>query len=307
MRKNSYLLDWCFNWLSLDPVTKGIYGDKEKEAIKKWFLNTKFFISPSTMREDEIRFPMVTIHLESSSEAESTLGDVHFETHEELPSEEMLVQPQIILGPFTPKTYNASTGLIELPDNLSTENVLTDQILVDNANKQGYIIKSIDSSNSFSIEPNTSANFINAYIAPLSTFTTVALESVLMKQVFAINCYIQNEPRYIMYLSTIVRFILYRYKELLLENRGFERSVLSMTGPFLANSRFQAPEGEEIFGQDFKLTGFVREYWPKMISPKIQGIKINGLEYMGGTQTPDSVLNQVEEQGWWQENDPLPE
>lgn len=310
LKNNPYLLDYCFNWLSNDSLTKDLYGDKEKERIKKWFLNTKFIISPSTLREDELRFPLIAIHLESSVDDAATLGDVHYDTTDEVPeseSGEMRVQPNIIIGPFTPKTYDTTTGLIVLPDGLNTNGLFANQILVDKINKNGYPILEINGSDSFLIEKGTVANFTDAYVAPIDSFTVVSLESIVMKQTYSIGCYIQNEPQLIMYLSTIVRFIIHRYKEILLEERGFERTSVSMTGPYLANGKFPGyPEGEQLFGQNFTVTGYVRETWPKAISPKIQGINIKGIKYLGGTSTPDSYLKQVEDQGWWQFEDPLP-
>jgi hypothetical protein len=125
--------------------------------------------------------------------------------------------------------------------------------------------------------------------------------------IYSIKVFIQNDPQQLMYLSTIVRFILMRYKEILLEDRGFERTTIMMTGPQDATGAFpQSGDGEYVFSQMFTLTGFVRESWPKAISPALQGIIIHGLEFITGTQSPSSMLTTLEEQGWWGSEDPLP-
>lgn len=91
-----------------------------------------------------------------------------------------------------------------------------------------------------------------------------------------------------------MEFILLRYKETLLEARGFERSTIS-TGPLY---NYSETDKEMVFVRDITLSGYVRQYWPKMISPKIQGIKIHGIEILGGSLSPPSMLSMVNQQGW---------
>ncbi len=298
LRKNPRLLDYVFMWYSNDDLTSKIYGDSEKARAKKWFLSTEIFVSMN-YRADDVKFPMISIGLQSSTEDQSTLGDVNYETTEDVPASEVAVTPQMLLGPFTPKSYDSATGIVTLPDNLTTDNVYDNTILVDTVSNRGFIIREVLDTTSFLIDEDSEANFTNSYVAPIDDFYVVSFESCLFKQSFSIKAFAQAEPVHVLYLQAILEFILMRYKELLLEARGFERSTIS-TGPLY---EWKESDKDTVYARDITLTGYVRQYWPKMISPKIQGIKIQGLEIMGGTVTPPGFLSLVLAQGWGMPDD----
>jgi hypothetical protein len=199
------------------------------------------------------------------------------------------------LGPFTPKSYDSATGLLTLSDDLTTENVFNNAILVDTASNVGYKILEVIDSTSFKLDIDLNANFTNAYIAPMESFFVTSIESVFHKQVYSIKCFAQGEPIFAHYLSTLVQFVLLRYKELLFEGRGFERSSFTMGPLYLANDLTGV---ENTFGQDITITGFVRLVWPKVISPALQGIKIVGVNALTGSVPPLSIQAETETQGW---------
>ncbi len=242
---------------------------------------------------------MISIGLQSSTEDLSTLGDVNYEPSEDVPANEVSTTPQVLLGPFTPKSFDSATGIVTLPDNLNTDNLFVNTILVDTKSNYGYIIREILTDSSFLIDEDVIANFTNAYVAPIDSFYTASIESCLFKQTFAIKAFAQSEPIHVLYLQSIIEFILLRYKEQLLEARGFERSTIS-TGPLY---QFAETDKDLTWARDITLSGYVRQYWPKMISPKIQGIKIQGIQIIGGTVTPPGFLNLVVQQGWGIEGD----
>lgn len=267
IRKNSWLLDYVFNWLNKDWVSKKFYGDAEKKAAIDWFLNNKIFVSPSTLREDQIVFPMVTIGLQQANEDLSSLGDVNFEIDDSVDPEQLLKeQDLIVLGPFS-AGYDALTGYVKIIGSLNTVNVFSGQRLYDLKNKKFYTIQDVIDSQTLQIDADLENVDLNsAVVVGSSLKATVTLESVEFKQQYSIRCFVQNEPKHLAYLTALIRFILLRYKEVLLEGRGFQRSTVSQQGPYEANNMFGAPEGEFIFGQNFVLTGFVREYWPKFVT-----------------------------------------
>ncbi len=300
LRKNPFLLDYIFMWYSNDDLTRGTYGDTERQRAKNWFLKNEIFVSMN-YRADDVKFPLVSIGLQSSSEDLSTLADVNYETQEDVPSEEVTTAPDILLGPFTPKSYNSTTGLVTLPDNLTTDNVFENTILVNTATNTGYPITQVSAGGTFLITPRITANFTNCYVAPIDSFYVATLESCLFKQTFSIKVFAQSEPVFVLYLQSIIEFILLRYKETLLEGRGFDRSTIS-TGPLY---NYTETDKEMVYVRDITLNGYVRQYWPKLISPKIQGIKIHGIQIIGGTLTPPSMLADVEKQGWWMDVDSI--
>jgi hypothetical protein len=298
LRKNSFLLDYIFMWYANDDLTNKTYGEAERQRAKKWFLNTEIFVSMN-YRADDVKFPLVSIGLQSSTEDFATLGDVNYETQEDVPSEEISATPEILMGPFTPKSYDSTTGTVTLPDNLDTGNIFVNTILVDVVNGNGYPVIQVNEGSTFKIASGVTANFTNAFIAPIDSFYVAQLESCLFKQTFSIKLFAQNDPLYVLYLQSIIESILMRYKETLLEARGFDRSTHSV-GPLY---NYSETDKDMVWARDITLSGYVRQYWPKMISPKIQGIKIHGIEILGGSVTPSGLLSLVNSQGWGMEGD----
>src|SRR6266700_2125388 len=134
LRNNPFLLDYLFNWYPLDDLSANApfkYGDTERARAKKWFLEHEIFVSINT-RTDDLKFPMFSIGLQSSQEAEMTLGDVDYEISEQVAIEEIVATPAPILGPFTPQSYDPTTGKVVLPTGMTTANVFVNMILLDN-------------------------------------------------------------------------------------------------------------------------------------------------------------------------------
>jgi hypothetical protein len=294
LRDNPFLLDYVFNWYSTDDLTKNIYGDSEKRRAKNWFLNNEISVSMN-FRTDDPKFPMIAIGLQSSSEDQATLGDVNYDVSEETPSSEFGIKIDPILGPFTP-TYDPVTGYVIIPDGFSTSEVFVNQILFSPSIKEGFVITDVLSDNRFVIQTGLNVDFTNAIIMPIDSFYVVSIESCLFKETYLLKCFAQSDPVNLLYLHSILVFILYRYKQEFLEKRGFDRQVTS-SGPMYVHQLPQS-QNEMTFGRDVTLTGYCRQYWPKMISPKIQGVKINGIEIVSGTTTPDALLALVQAQGW---------
>lgn len=294
IRKNPFLLDYVFSWFINDDLTKNVYGEAERQRAKKWFLSTEIFVVMNYILNDP-KFPCVAIGLQSSSEDLSTLGDVNYQTEEEVSASEVGVNPLIQVGPFSPKSYDPDTGTVVLPDNLSTDQVFVNQILTDTMNNTGYVIREVLDNSTVKIDPFiTAANFTNAFIAPIDNFYVTSLESCLFKQVYSIKCFAQSEPVHLLYLHAIIEFILLRYKESLLEGRGFDRSVIS-SGPVY---NFAETDKDLVWARDITLTGFLRQYWPKLFMQKNQGFKIHGIEILGTPRSPISMLSSVNAQGW---------
>lgn len=83
MRKNPWLLDYCFAGLPKDELTAQAYGEQEVAKAREWFLKTDIPVMMSTHIND-IKMPCITIALASSSEDDQVFGDIHYEPFEEL-------------------------------------------------------------------------------------------------------------------------------------------------------------------------------------------------------------------------------
>jgi hypothetical protein len=97
----------------------------------------------------------------------------------------------------------------------------------------------------------------------------VTLESIAFRETYQIAAHVQGESFYLTYLHSLLVFILAgRYKQSLLEARGFERSTIS-SSQFLRNDNFGT---ENVYSRFINITGYVRQYWPKYISKKISNV-----------------------------------
>lgn len=307
LRNNQFLLDYVFNWFENDDLTKDKYGLSEKMRAKQWFLDNNIDVTMN-YRADDPKFPLISIGLQSSSEDQSTLGDVNYDTIEDVDSSEVSVSPDLLLGPFTPASYDSATGIVVMPQGFDTSKIFIGNVAFSTKYNQGFVISDIISLDSFVIDKNISINLTDLIITPLDTFFVASLESCLFKQSFQIKCYVQGDPVGLLYLHSIVEFILLRYKEIFLEARGFDRSTIS-SGPV---HQYQPMGVEMTYCRDINLNGYCRQYWPKVIGPKVSAISvgatsptISGVKVIGGGQTPYALLTQVLGQGWFMENEIL--
>ena len=85
------------------------------------------------------------------------------------------------------------------------------------------------------------------------------LASVHSRESVTVTCFVQGEPEYLLFLSTLLRFGLLRHKEDLLDARGFARLTWS-AGVFGAMP--DAPGRENFFAHTLRLNGYVRHVWP---------------------------------------------
>jgi hypothetical protein len=286
LRAKPFLLDYVFASLPKDELTLKEYGEKSVQRAKDWFLKTKI---PVVMvpRLNEAQLPCITIKLQESSEAEVTLADVHYQPTELNDGE----WPNVV-GPFTPAKYNAATGIMVLPDDIASTAVLAPNMLVLDATGKTHAIEEVFEDGSFSIAQGTIADFRNAVIRGQKPSFVTQLESVSYRENYLIGVHVVGEPVYLTWLHSILVFILHRYKQALLEPRGFERSVVNSTD-FDRNEYFEA---ELVFSRYLNLQGYVRQYWPKAIDPRIVGMgtspsdpEAQGIRIIGAGKLPDEV------------------
>lgn len=299
IRANPYLLDFIIPWLQQDATTSIQYGDVERSRFKNWFLKHKIFVT-TNWRTDDPKFPLVSVGLLSSVEDKVTLGDIHHDTTEEVDISELTVDPQIILGPFTP-FYDQVTGLVTLPPEFTTDSIYPEMRLM-SKNKVATSILEVISDQTFKVDKDLKLDFNNSYITSKNDNFSVSLESAFFKETFSIKCFHQNDANFILYLHSLIEFILLRYRESLLEARGLDSTQLT-SGPVYSYSiDGQGGIAEKIWGRDITLIGLVKKSWPKAVSAKYQSLGLGGIEVLGGT-SPESMKEEVKEQGWGMEGD----
>lgn len=296
LRANPWLLDYVFASLPKDDLTLKDYGEREVDQAKKWFLQTNIPVFMNVRVPDSGKPPCITIALANSDESENTLGDVHYHPREDLET------PWLALTKlFDPISYNAATGIMVIPDEIVASLVLAkDMVIIDRYGK-GYVVIEVLADNTVSILPGTVADFHNATIKPSKPSYVAALEGAKFKETYTIGCHAINEPVHLTYLHSIVVFILLRYRQALLECRGFERSYIS-SSDFHKNEHFDM---EQVFSRYIAISGYVYQSWPKAISARVTSFA-NQLAIIDGGHAPVEAADQtIDDLTWVGDQDAL--
>lgn len=278
LRANPYLLDYVFASLPVDTLTARAYGTGEVERAKDWFLHTEIKVYLN-VNMNNVQFPCISIALANSVEDDTTLGDVHYE-----PQEDTDLSWPVLAGPLTPVSYDVATGTVVFTSAALGGLILAPgMLLVDRAGRQHQILEVPDYTTTAVIAPGTTADFTDVSVRAARPTQITGIESASYKETYSLGCHTDSEAVYVTYLHSILIFALLRYKETLLEGRGFERSVLSSSD--LRRDEEILPE--LLFSRYVQVTGYVRQAWPKVRSDKVSAVFTQPL--------PDQVVPVVDE------------
>jgi hypothetical protein len=271
LRANPWLLDYVFASLPQDPLTWKEYGEKDLQAAKKWFVSTEIPVS-MTPRLDESHWPQITIELLESTEVvpEAIIGDINYE-----PVEDNDMTWPALTENFVPVSYTPSTGIVRLAADCQAW-LGPGMFIVDRQGKAHEILEVTDQK-TFKINPLTVADFRASVIKSHRPSWKVHVESSSFKESYRIGISCQGETVHLTWLHAIVQFALLRYKQVLLEGRGFERSTISSSQLGL-DPKF---ETENIFTRYITISGYVRQFWPKTVAPVIDGVEFDTLMVSG--------------------------
>ncbi len=260
LRAHPYLLDYCFAHLVDDELTSGSYGVRERDKAKRWFLRTDI---PVVMdyKQTAPEGPQISIGLIDSTEAESTLSDVHYQPVEDVES----IWP-VLAGPFAAASYSAQTGLVVIPQAVAAELVVAPTMLLFDAAGRSAVVTSVESRTSFKVTPGIQLDLRQATLRGAQPALVQELESVQFKEVYRIGSHAIGESSQLIWLHSIAVFILLRYKQAFMEARGFERSVISC-GPFAKDARWG--DTQDLWTRFITVSGYARTYWPKRADQRI--------------------------------------
>lgn len=264
LRAKPWLLDYCFASLPQDDLTSKTYGTATLQRAKDWFIQQKIPVKMNTTNQPPTVFPAISIQLMSSNEDAKTHGDVNYD-----PYEDNDMQWAVLYGPFTPVSYDPTTGTMVFPSDVSaTLSLSPGQLIIDIVGGMHQIIEVIDAQ-TVQIDKNLTVNFNGAVVKGQPPALITSVESVVFAETYTIGCHVQGEPEYLTWLHSIMVFILLAYKQTLLEARNFERSVIQSSdftdNPFLG-------EGQLVYSRFITLSGYVRQMWPGNITPKVTGV-----------------------------------
>lgn len=293
LRKNPELLDYCFASLPRDELTALEYGKATVDKAREWFKNTDIAVRMN-IAINSPKLPCISIEQQQASEAEATLGDVHYTPYETDDSD----WPNATAA-FSATSYDIDTGRVGIPTAITNSTLIfPGMVIQDRKGNELTILGTYDES-TVVIDPIPDIDLSVCVLKYARPANIRSLESLEFKGTFAIGCHVQGEPEQLIWLSSILQFILLRYKEQYFEARGFERSTLSVTGMV----RDPNWEVENVYTQYTQMSGFYRNYWPKRFGLRAQGVIIQPLEILGGTETPGNP--DLSQEAWIMEDDTL--
>jgi hypothetical protein len=256
------LLEYVFQSLAQDELTLKTYGERQIQDARTWFLTHKVPVLLS-VRVAELVLPCITISLRESTEAEQTHGDVNYDTQESTPAD----WPPLT-KPFTPTSYSPTSGMMQLPANIFVDAIIAPgQFVVTRGGNKYQIVDYLDDG-LLQMQANIVDDFTDCVLkGPESKYVTT-IESVTFKETYEVGIHANGEPVNTIYLHSIIKFVLLKYKQELLEARNFERTVLASSDL----RRNMEMENELAFDRFITITGYCRQWWPKKKSERVQNV-----------------------------------
>ena len=298
LRKNKFLLDEAYANITTDPYLKDLYGQKEVENFKA-FVDKKIFIFTEHRPPGKASFPCIVIKVGGGQEdaPKDALGDSYQQDIVDPSTLGGVFQsPQILLGPVTPIEYDQLTGQVTFDSNvnLETSHVFEGQYVYDEVNQKAYQIQLVIDSSNLLLESNLSPppNLTGLTIRTSQNAVGHTLRSIWVWENHTISVF-ATQVHEILYLWTLVMYMLLRYKKQLWDARNFAITTMSYSEIYRAS----APDDpNNLYGRDISIRGRVEHSVIETTTPLIEGIipdiKIDGMK------SPDAVLPEARLRGW---------
>ena len=273
MKKNPYIIDDVFASLIENPLLNQKYGIKEVNRAHEFILNNKIHIFMAG-RMDKEEFPCVTISVGSSSEDNSlaTLGD-NSHMVEELEPDEIGKKIQYIISPFTPVSYDKDTGIIEVPeDTINYEYVREGMVVIDPDTGAGFLVSGKAGIHGIQIAAGSDLTANKVGVVPEYQVYRARRERATSQETYNIGCHAHGDSSTLIFLHSVVKYALYRYREALLEHENFQNST-QKSSDMLKNGSFTT---ENVYSRFITLSGQVEETWLKSPKRIIEGVGISG-------------------------------
>ena len=269
MRKNPWVIEDVFRSLVENPILKWKYGLKEVARAKEFILNNKI---PIYMRHrvDKQEFPCVTISVGASQEDKSlaTLGDQSTIVESYDPSD-IGKSIKFIIPSFDPVSYDPSTGIVEVPENIEEYQFISEgMIAVNPEDGQGFFIIEKAGVNGFRIAVNSVLTGSKLAIVPRYALYRARRERAISQESYNIGCHTEGDASTLIFLHSVVKYALYRYREGLFEHNNFQLSRLSSTD-LVKNDAFNV---ENVYSRWITIAGQVEESCIKTPFRVIEGI-----------------------------------
>lgn len=302
IRKNKFLIDDAYSNLLTDPLLASLYGQKEIENFRA-FLDKKIDVYTEHRFPDQAKFPCIVIKLGGGQEdaPKDALGDSYQQENVDAGSlGGLFPSPRILAGPITPIEYDSMTGQVTFGDdvNLTISNVFEGQYVYDEVNQQSYQIALVIDDSNLLLEPGSKPNLTGITIRPSQNQVGHTVRSIWAWETHTLTM-LATTANEVLYLWTLVMYILGRYKKTLFDARNFAVSTVTYSEIYRAS-----PDGDpnNLFGRDVSVRGRVEHSVIESTSQLIDGLSLE-LD-IADMISPAGVLPVVERQGWKGEGDP---
>lgn len=268
LRKYPYHLDFVFQDAQ-STVIENEFGQREIDQAKKWFLGTNIPVF-ATYRIDKPQYPCVTVNVLASNESEryARLGETYPEVNDEEMDSQGILIPEISSGPFSP-SYDSATGLITLPTGYDTSLVFAGQGLFSPTSQKIYVITTINSIDSFTIDTDLIENFTSSYVVPAYQTLHVTRNIAEFEERYEINCIVSGLPGELYWLTAITSYILLQRRQFILEKNNIQLGTFNV-GPIEQSSDVNGTEN--FFQKTINMTGIVEVTWLESLDQHVEGI-----------------------------------
>lgn len=299
MRKNPWVIDDVFRVIRDNPMLNHVYGEKEMSRAREFILNNEI---PVYLRHrvDKQDFPCVTISMGESYEDKdlATLADQSV-CVEDLNPMDIGKSIQYIIKPFKPVSYDKVQGIVEVPEDIEEyEYIGAGMIAVDPETGGGFTIIEKVAPNSFRIQAGADLPK-EIGVVPAIQLYRARRERAISQETYNIGCHTQD-PATLIFLHSVVKYSLYRYREGLLEANNFQLSRIRSTD-LIRNEAFNV---ENVYSRWIILQGQVEESWVKSPQRFIEAAVLKDSSAEGTMKQGLKILDQDAPEGYEDECDP---
>jgi hypothetical protein len=164
-----------------------------------------------------------------------------------------------VIKPFIPTGYDDETGELGVPDSIDLTPVSPGMILVNPETGIGFVIQGIGV-NSVFVVPQQDIASTQFGILPQHQYYQARVKHTFFDESYAIKCHAHGDIQNTLWLWSIVKYSILRYRQSLLEANGFAQSVISSGAPGL-NAEFTTSGGEKAYTRGMTLTGQIENTW----------------------------------------------
>jgi hypothetical protein len=252
MRKSPWLLDDIFSDFTKNPYLQKKYQTQIKN-VKDWFCNNKIYVEMGYVT-DGVQLPRISIVLGDQKEAEpmKTMGDASVDSVMLLPT--TINQPiPFVVKPFTPVSYDAPSGALEVPDGLKGFNkVVSGQIVVNISSGKGFIIDDL-MGDTILLAPGSVIGSGQLAVVPKFGYYEAKIEHTWLNSSYQIICTAMGDAQTLIWLHDIVLYGLFRYRQGLIEDLGLYESLIN-SGP-LTNNPDMTDNGQIAWERTITISG----------------------------------------------------